>query len=138
MDHLAILKKKWLEKILSGEKAIESRWYKQKRTPYKNIVKGDIIYLKETGKPVTAKATAREVLFFDALTEEKLKEILQTYGKHINMTLDAIPKLLDKKYCTLVFLKDVESLQPFAINKKGYGTQAAWITVDTIEKLKMK
>ncbi|MBI1972386.1 ASCH domain-containing protein, partial [Candidatus Woesearchaeota archaeon] len=44
MDHLAILKKKWLEKILSGEKTIESRWYKQKITPYQKIAKGDTAY----------------------------------------------------------------------------------------------
>lgn len=135
MDHLAILKKKWLERILSGEKTIESRWYKQKRTPYHNIAKGDIIYLKETGKPVTAKATVQEVLFFDALTEEKLRDILQIYGKQINMALDAIPQLVDKKYCTLVVLQNVEKIQPFAINKQGYGTQAAWITVENIGKI---
>src|SRR3989344_5338279 len=132
MDHLAILKKKWLEKILSGEKTIESRWYKQKRTPYQKITKEDVIYFKESGKQVTVKATVQEALFFDQLTEDKLKNILQTYGRQINMGLDAIPKLLDKNYCTLVVLKDVETIQPLAINKQGYGNMAAWITVDTI------
>lgn len=137
MDHLAILKKKWLEKILSGEKTIESRWYKQRRTPYQKIAQGDSIYLKETGKPVTAKATVQEALFFDDLTEEKIKEILIKYGKKINMTLEAMPKLLGKNYCTLVVLQNVEKVQPFQINKQGYGTQAAWITVENIEKLRI-
>ncbi len=135
MDHLAILKKKWLEKILSGEKIIESRWYKQKRTPYQKIAKGDMIYFKETGKPVTAKAAVKEALFFDALTEEKLREILQKYGRQINMTLEAVPRLLDKKYCTLVVLENIQKIQPFQINKKGYGIQSAWITVDNIGKI---
>ncbi len=136
MDHLAILKKKWLEKILSGEKTIESRWYKQRRTPYQKIAKGDVIYFKEAGKPVTARATVQEALFFDMLTEEKIRNILTRYGKQINMNLGVIPKLLDKKYCTLVVLENVEKIQPFAINKKGYGVQAAWITVENIETIK--
>lgn len=134
-DHLAILKKKWLEKIISGEKTIESRWYKQKRTPYQKIAKGDMLYFKETGKPVTAKATAQEVLFFDMLTEEKIRNILENYGKEINITVDAVSRLLDKKYCTLVVLENVQKIQPFQINKKGYGIQAAWITVDNIGKI---
>ncbi len=137
MYHLAVLKKKWLEKILSGEKTIESRWYKQRRTPYQKIEKGDIIYLKESGKPVTAKALVQEALFFDTLTEDKLKYILKKYGKQICMTLEAIPKLLEKKYCTLVFLQNIEKIQPFKINKQGYGIQAAWITLENIEKLRI-
>ncbi len=136
MEHLAILKKKWLEKILTGEKTIESRWYKQRRTPYQKIAKGDVIYLKETGKPVTAKATVQEVLFFDQLTEEKLRDIIQNYGKQVGMTFDAIPQLVDKSYCTLVFLKNVQKIPPFAIDKKGYGAQAAWITIEDIKNLK--
>ena len=135
MDHLAILKKKWLEKILSGEKTIESRWYKQKRTPYQKITKEDVIYFKESGKQVTVKATVQEALFFDALTEEKIRDILQRYGKQIGMGLDAVSKLLDKNYCTLVVLKEVESIQPFQINKQGFGNMAAWITVENIEKI---
>ena len=55
MEHLAILSKhsRLLAKILSREKTIESRWYKFKKTPYKNIAIGDTIYFKESGEPVT-------------------------------------------------------------------------------------
>ena len=137
VDHLAILKKHWLEKILAGEKTIESRWYKQKRTPYQKISKGDHVYLKETGKPVTAQATVQEALFFDTLTEEKIREILTKYGKKIGIGLDSVPRLLDRKYCILIMLKDIQQIQPFAINKQGYGVQAAWITVDNIQQIKV-
>ena len=54
------------------------------------------------------------------------------------MALDAIPQLVDKRYCTLVLLKGVETIQPFAINKQGYGTRAAWITVEDINQIRMK
>lgn len=50
MEHLAIIKKDWLEKILSREKTIESRWYKHRKSPFMAINKGDTIYFKETGK----------------------------------------------------------------------------------------
>ena len=58
MDHVAIMKKSWklTEKILSGEKKIESRWYKSKYPPWGKIKKGDIIYFKDSGEPVSIKA----------------------------------------------------------------------------------
>jgi len=33
-------KKGWLEKILSGKKTVESRWYKHKKAPFMAIDKG--------------------------------------------------------------------------------------------------
>lgn len=135
MDHVAILKKKWLEKILSGEKTIESRWYKQKRDPYQNIAQGDMVYLKETGKPITARARVEKVLFFNKLTEQKIKEIVHRYGKEIGMRQEAASSFLGKNYCTLIVLKNPQRISPFQINKKGFGNMTAWITVGDIKKI---
>ncbi len=138
MDHLAILSKngKLLNKILSSEKTIESRWYKFKRTPYQNIAAGDVIYFKESGEPVTTRATVSRVLFFDRLNEEKIKRLLQQYGKKIGVSRSYAEKVKGKNLCTLMFLEKVEQIEPFKINKKGHGLMAAWITVDKIEKIK--
>ena len=83
MDHLAILDKKrdLMKKILSGEKSIESRWYKMKKTPYGMIKAGDTIYFKDSGEPVTAKARVEKALFFSDLTREKYQEIIEKYGR---------------------------------------------------------
>ena len=35
-------------------------------------------------------------------------------------------------------VKDVKEINPFNINKKGYGLMSAWISVDDINKLKIK
>ena len=138
MDHLAILSKegKFLDKILSGEKSIESRWYKFKKTPYETIAAGDVIYFKESGESVTAKSQVSGVLFFDQLNEEKITKLLQQYGKELGISLSYAEKVKGKKFCTLIFLEKVERIEPFEINKKGYGLMAAWITVDRIEKIK--
>ena len=39
MEHVAIMKKSWgfIEKILGGQKTIESRWYSLKSKPWDNI-----------------------------------------------------------------------------------------------------
>lgn len=138
MEHLAILSKesKLLAKILSGEKNIESRWYKFKKTPYGNISAGDQIYFKESGEPVTAKAQASKVMFFDVLDEEKIKGLLEDYGPQLGVSSSYVEKVKNKNFCALIFLKKVQRIEPFKINKKGYGLMAAWITIKDISKIK--
>ena len=43
-----------------------------------------------------------------------------------------------KRYCILVFLKDVEKITPFEIDKTGYGNACAWISVEDIDTLRVK
>ena len=49
IHHVAIMKKSWglVEKILAGEKTVESRWYKSKCVPWDRIKPKDIIYFKD-------------------------------------------------------------------------------------------
>lgn len=139
MEHLAILakKRKLLSKIISGEKTIESRWYKFKKTPYKNISVNDVVYFKESGEPVTVKAKVSKVLFFDNLNEEKVKEILKMYGERIGVPMSYSEQIIGKKYCTLVFIDEAQLVEPFKIDKTGYGLMAAWITLDNINSIKI-
>ncbi len=140
MYHLAILSKEsgLLAKILSGEKTIESRWYKYPKTPYQNIFVDDIIYFKESGAPVTAKAQVSRVLFYAGLDQDKINQILTEYGSEIGVPLSYANRLKGKNYCALIFLEGVETIPPFQIDKTGYGNMTAWITVKDIEMIKRK
>ncbi len=137
MDHLAILdkKRKLLQKIISGEKTIESRWYKFKKTPYQQINAGDTVYFKDSGEAVSVKAKVSKVLFNDHLDETKIKSIITQYGEKIGISMSSVEKLIGKNFCTLIFLENVESIPRFNIDKKGYGMMAAWITLESISKI---
>jgi hypothetical protein len=140
MDHVAIMDRKLrlLPKILSGEKTIESRWYKFKKTPYRNVNVGDVVYFKNAGDLVSVKTKVSKVLFFDDLNDEKIINILEKYGKKIRINLSYANELVGKRYCSLIFLKDFEEIAPFEIDKKGFGMMAAWISVNDIDKIKRK
>jgi len=143
MHHVAIMKKSWrlLEKILSGEKTCESRWYKFRRPPWNMVKSGDTIWFKNSGEPVTVKAQVTKVLQFANLTPEKTKMILNKYGKN-DLGLDSdFPDDLwryfeNKNYCVLVFFDRVEKIIPFDIDKSGFGAMAAWLCVGDIESIK--
>ena len=143
MEHLAIMKKSWnlTNKILTGEKKIESRWYKNKYSPWDKIKEDETIYFKDSGCPVTIKAKVDKVLQFDNLNPEKVKKILDEYGFIDGIESDKIQKFFerfkDKRYCMLIFLKNPQKIQPFNINKKGFGMMSAWITLNDINKIKV-
>lgn len=143
MDHVAIMKKSWrlTEKILTGEKTLEERWYKFKRPPYGVVKAGDTIYFKDSGKPVSIKAEITKALQFENLTPKKSEEIVKKYanadlgGKKITPAIKEYTS--NKNYCVIVFFENAKKIKPFEINKKGFGLMAAWITVDNINKIKL-
>lgn len=138
MEHLAIMRKSWglTQKILIGKKKIESRWYDTKYPPFDKIKKGDVVYFKDSGKPVTIKAEVSDVRQFSGLTPSKVKHILEEYGELDGIDKDKTDEYFEmfknKKYCILVFLKNPAPVKPFKVNKKGYGTMSSWICLEKI------
>ncbi len=141
MNHVAILTKKrnFLNKIISGEKTIESRWYVNKIAPWNKIKKGEIVYFKNSGEQIKVKAKVKKVLSFD-LKHKKIKDILLEYGEEIGFNLQEIDKWIEfyknKNYCILMFLENPIEIKPFNINKKGFGNACAWLCVDDIERIR--
>ncbi|MCK4851279.1 MAG: ASCH domain-containing protein, partial [Phycisphaerae bacterium] len=117
-DHLAILKRSYLELILGGEKTIECRLRRTSKPPFGVLEKGERIYLKESSGPVRGVARAGKVIFRRINGSEDLRRIREEYGKEI-MAKDAFwESNCGAEYCTLIFLEGVRGLgEPFRINK---------------------
>ena len=142
MEHIAIMRKSWglTQKILNGQKKIESRWYSVKYKPWNRIKENEMVYFKDSGEPVRLKAEVRKVMQFSDLNPNRVKEILDEYGDDDGIEKEKIPEFFerfkDKKYCMLIFLKNPQEIKPFEIDKTGFGAMSAWITVDNISKIK--
>ncbi len=150
MDHIAILRKSKVTKgddllgaIIAGQKTIESRWYVNKIAPWNKVHAGDTIYFKESGCPVTAKANVSEVLQFENLSEKIVAEIISKYGKQIapqssKKDFSEWGKTQStKRYCILVFLSNVAKVEPFTINKQGFGIACAWMIVKDVSSVRL-
>lgn len=149
MDHVAILRKANISKgdnllgdIVNGTKTIESRWYVNRVSPWDKIKKGDVVYFKESGCPVTAKSNVSKVIQFDNLNSRIVKNIVKDYGDRIspNTTpkqwLSWAEKQHKKHYCILVFLDNTQKVDPFDINKEGFGISSAWLAVGDIDRVR--
>ena len=142
MEHIAIMKKSWglTDKILNGQKKIESRWYSVKCKPWDRIKEGEVVYFKDSGEPIRIKAEVDKVMQYADLTPKKIKEILDKYGKDDGIENEKIPEFFErfqnKKYCMLIFLKKPVAITPLDIDKTGFGMMSAWITIDDVRKIK--
>lgn len=137
------MKKSWglTEKVLSGVKTAESRWYKSKRIPWDRIKPGDTVYFKDSGEPVSVAAKVSKVLQFEGLTAERAQGILAQYGEKDLGAKEIMPQIQQyvngKKYAIFVFLRNPEKIEPpFDIDKTGFGAMAAWITVADVNQIK--
>ena len=143
MEHIAIMKKSWklLPKILTQEKKIESRWYKVKLPPWDKITKGDNVFFKNSGEPISVKTEVEKVVQISDLTSQKVKQILKSYGKQDGINKKEITKFYkifkNKKYCILIFLKNPQKIEPFNINKSGFGNMSSWISAENPDKIRV-
>jgi hypothetical protein len=140
MDHVAIMTPSWklIPKILSGEKSIESRWYQTRRAPWDTISVGDRVFFKDSGTSITARAIVSNVWQFEIGSIHDAEKIVREFGTRIalvNSDVKTWGKL--PRYCILIELADPESVSPFDINKRGFGSGAAWITLDSIDNIRL-
>jgi ASC-1-like (ASCH) protein len=143
-DHIAIMKKSWglIPKILAGRKTCESRWYKSKIAPWDRIQPGDNLYFKDSGEPVSVRAKATKVLQYEIKDNQHALEIIKKHAKE-DLGLEIISPeiknyIRNKNYAVFVFFNSVEKIKLFEIDKNGFGSQAAWITVDDIDRIRRK
>jgi hypothetical protein len=143
MDHLIIMKKEWklIPKIISGEKTSEARWFKHKISPWNKITIGDNLYFKDSGGEVIIRAKVTKVEQFEIDDNEHALKLMNERAESDLGTKDLSPEILgyinNKKYSIFVYFTNVKVIKPFQINKKGYGSQCAWITIKDINEIKI-
>lgn len=139
MDHVAIMNPRWrlIEKILSGEKTIESRWYATRRAPWDRVASGDTVYFKDAGTGVTARAAVSRVIQLELPDLAAAQAAVRRYGDRICL-VSRDPASWERvpRYAILMFLEHAEAVRPFAIDKAGFGSASAWLSVPEIGKIR--
>jgi predicted transcriptional regulator len=119
MVHLAIMDRKTIEMILAGEKVIESRFSKNKITPFNKVSVGETVYLKESGKDIVASFEIEKIIFYDNLIPEKVNWIKEKYNNLIKAPTSYWNYKLSSKYGTLMYIKNTKEIKQIKISKKN-------------------
>lgn len=123
-SHLVVLKKPYLDWILSGRKTVELRLTKARHPAFGRVRAGDELILKISGGPVCAKATVADVKYYENLTPERILELKEEYNDEIGGGDAVWQAKMDCKFAFLVWLKNVRRIEPARIRKKDW---RAWV-----------
>ena len=134
--HLAILTQGWIERILNGTKAIESRFSKVRSAPFGKVNEGDVVFMKESSGLVKGAFRVGKVETFENLTTGQICDLFyKEYREQIFSDLaasmyDPPEKWLTAKHATLIHIAEtLEYYTPFAIHKRD---RRAWVVYDHI------
>ena len=123
-EHLAILKKKYLDLILTGQKKIECRLTKIACPPFEQVAPNDHIQLKQSSGPIRAQATVKKVHYFRNLIPAAVDQLRRNYNNLILGDDQFWTAKKNSRYCSLIWLKNVKIITPARIKRKGL---QAWI-----------
>jgi len=124
--HLVILKKPYLELILSGRKTIELRLSRGRSPLVGRVHRGDGLFLKASAGAVCARAKVMNIKYYKTLTPSLIARIKQQYNDRI-MGADAVwESMMDRKSGLLVWLRDIRRIEPIRIEKKDW---RAWVVL---------
>ena len=97
------------------------------------------MYFKNSGCAVSVKARVGRVIQYKNLTPDIVRKIVLKFGEWIGISDFElfIESVKGKRYCILVFLEDVCEIEPFEIDKTGFGMMSAWICVEDVDEIKI-
>lgn len=118
--HLAIFKLGVGEKILNGQKTVESRFSKAKNAPFQQISTGDLVYIKPSGKDIIGQFRVNKVIFFDGLTEVDLNQIRKDHEEVLAVDESYWKAKINSKYGTLIWIGQTQQFltSPIRFSKK--------------------
>lgn len=108
--HVAILKKPYLDLILSGRKTIECRLTKTPLPPFRAIQPGDLIFFKRSAGPYMARAAAAHIQFFDQLTPPQVARLRRQFDPHVCADPDFWSARRHCRYATFINLLDIRPI----------------------------
>lgn len=140
MDHIVYVdaKEGELEKLLDGTKTAILRGATGRRLPYGRVNPGDRLYFIRNNSEglVQARATVSEVMNSEALSPEQSEQVVRQNQDKLQFTPRQVKRWAGKRYLVMIDIGAVEKVEPFPIDKSGYGNMDDWLPVGDVESVR--
>ena len=136
MDHIVYVDvdAKELEKLILGTRTMIVR--RAEEVPYGTVNPSDTLYFIYDGdRLIRARATVKDVLYSDQLTEKTSASLLQAYQGQLQLTKKEMERWVRKQYLVLITVENTTPIKPFAVDRSNYGGQDNWLLVGDIQKV---
>ncbi len=142
MDHVVYLdhKAKELENLQNGRKNMLIRGAMGRKIPYGRVFENDALYFIENKGDGLAKAKAlvNKVMHTNKLTKEESVKLVDAHQDKLMLNPGLQKRFAGKRYLALIDVKYFEAIEPFKIDKSGFGNMDDWLPVENIEKVNYK
>lgn len=115
MNHLAILHRRYLDAILTGDKTVESRLSKNRCAPFERVEQGDLIYFKESSGPVRACAMVASVEYHEDLTPAAVGRLERAHNGSVRGEREYWLLKREARYATLIWLEEVREIDDWPV-----------------------
>ncbi|QDU34071.1 hypothetical protein KS4_21330 [Poriferisphaera corsica] len=106
-SHIAILKKKYIDLILTGVKSVESRITKSACAPFNQIDVGDTIFLKISSGPFVAKTHAIQIEQHQNLNPDQIMQLYHRLDADVCGGIDYWQSKTPCQFATFIWLSDL-------------------------------
>jgi hypothetical protein len=142
MDHIVYLdaSAKELDLLFSGKKSMIIRGATGRKMPYGRVNQGDTLYFINNNSEgvIQARAKVERVLNSDRMTEEESAQLIDRHQNMLLLSKKQYDRWAGKRYLVLIEVKEVEKVEPFRIDKSGFGNMDDWLPVEQIEKVRIE
>lgn len=140
MDHVVYVdaKANELSEILSGARTMIVRGAAGRKMPHGRVNPDDVLYLVENdGRGlIRAQAQVVSVLNSEKLTKEGSISLIEGHQDKLRLTGAQSRRWDGKRYLVLIEIGAVKTVQPFKIDRSGFGNMDDWLPVGDIGKVK--
>lgn len=142
MDHVVYLdaNAKELDLLLSGKKTMIIRGAAGRKMPYGRVNRDDVLYFINNNAEglIQAKASVKDVFNSERMTEEESARLVESHQGKLQLSKKQQDRWAGKRYLMLVEVSDLKKIEPFQIDKSGYGNMDDWLPVEEIERVKSR
>ena len=140
MDHVVYVdaKSNEMEKILDKTKKMIIRGAAGRKMPHGRVNVGDKLYfINNNGEGIIkASSIVDSVYNSEKMSKEESTNLVHENQDKLQLTEQQFKRWAGKRYIVLISVENVESLDPFEIDKSDYGNMDDWLSVEDIENVK--
>ena len=123
--HVAIFVEPFLSTVLSGQKTIDSRFSRNRCSPYGEVGQGDIILIKEVAGPICGIALVRRTWCYNLMVEP-IERIKERFGAGICASDAFWASQEDALYATLIELDTTVRIASVHYDKRD---RRGWVSL---------
>jgi len=124
--HVAIFSDPFLQHVIEGRKTVDTRLSTVRCAPFGQVMKGDLVLVKETGGPIVALTYVADSEFF-SVAHHSLEDVRADHGSQILADDDFWIAKKDARYASLIHLEQTVDFSPIFFAKSD---RRGWVSLN--------